>query len=325
MANRSGVRGKLTVYGRQLLVHRIVEQGYPAARAAAMQGVSRSCAYRWVARWRAEGGAGLVDRSHRPHRSPQRCGVGTEQRILAERAATNLGPHRLAWRLGLARSTVYAVLRRHHRSRLDHLDRPTGQPVRYQRDRPGELVHVDVKKVGRVPHGGGWRVHGRSQRPNRKRGAGYDYVHACVDDRTRLAYLEVLADERGQTAAGFLERAGAWFAAQGITIERVMTDNAQGYRTSRAFAGAVADLAASHKLTRPYRPQTNGKVERVNRTLADEWAYARPYTSNLDRQRALHAWLEHYNHHRPHWAHNGQAPMDALNQLLVHHVPGKHT
>ena len=226
-------RGRLTVYGRQLLVERVTRQGYPVARAAQMQGVSRSCAYLWLRRWRAEGAAGLQDRSCRPHASPRRTAAEVEQAILAERAATKLGPHQLAGRLGIARSTIYAVLARHGRSRLADTDKPTGQVVRYQRDRPGELVHVDVKKVGRVPDGGGWRAHGRGTATPRGRGrSGFDFVHSAVDDASRVAYSEILPDERGATAAGFLERVGAFFAGHGVRIERVMTDNAKAYRVS---------------------------------------------------------------------------------------------
>lgn len=313
-------RGKLTPAGRKLLVERITKLGYPVALAAQLQGVSRSCAYQWLLRWRAEGDAGLQDRSCRPHRCPRRLDAATERRILALRARDKVGPHQLAWRLGIPRSTVYAVLRRHGVNRLDRMDRPTGQPVRYQRERPGELIHVDVKKLGRIPDGGGWRAHGRSQGYTRGRGLGYDYLHVAVDDRTRVAYVEIHPDERGVTCAAFLQRAGAWFAEHGVRIERVMTDNAFAYRHSRAFQDAVADLAARHKRTRPYRPQTNGKAERFNKTMTHEWAYARVYGSNRERAASLDDWLHHYNHHRPHTALNGRSPM----QELVNHVPGNH-
>ena len=206
----SKARGKLTPVGRKLLVERITKQGYPVARAAEMQGVSRSCAYHWLRRFRAEGEAGLEDRSCRPHRSPRRLDAEVEARILAARARFNLGPHQLGWRLGIPRSTVYAVLRRHGVNRLDRIDRPTGQVVRYQREHPGELLHVDVKKLGRIPDGGGWRAHGRSKGHTRGRGLGYDYLHVAVDDRTRLAYVEIHPDERGDTCAAFLQRAGGW-------------------------------------------------------------------------------------------------------------------
>jgi transposase InsO family protein len=316
-------KGKLTPIGRKLLVDRITRQGYPVARAAEMQGVSRSCAYHWLRRWRAEGEAGLEDRSCRPHRSPRRLDPELEARILAARARLNLGPHQLGWRLGLPRSTVYAVLRRHGVNRLDRIDRPTGQVVRYQREHPGELLHVDVKKLGRIPDGGGWRVHGRGRGGNRdrKQRLGYDYLHVAVDDRTRLAYVEIHADERGDTCAGFLQRAGAWFAEHGVIIQRVMTDNAFAYRYSRAFQDALADLASRHLRTQPYRPQTNGKAERFNKTMGHEWAYARVYGSNLERAASLDDWLHDYNHHRPHTSLNGRSPMDELAK----HVPGQHS
>ena len=193
----------------------MTQQGYGVAQAAKMQGVSAGCAYRWLRRWRAEGEVGLEDRSCRPHRSPRRVSAQTEARVVALRTATKLCPHQLAARLGMPRSTVYAVLRRHGLNRLAVLDRPTGAPVRYQRDHPGELVHVDVTKLGRVPDRGGWRVHGRGAggNPDARHGLGYDFLHVAVDDRTRLAYIEVHPDERGATCAGFLQRAGGWFAS----------------------------------------------------------------------------------------------------------------
>ena len=317
----SKAKGKLTPAGRKLLVDRITKQGYPVARAAEMQGVSRSCAYSWLRRWRAEGEAGLEDRSCRPHRSPRRLDAEVEARILAARARFKLGPHQLAWRLGLPRSTVYAVLRRHGVNRLDRIDRPTGQVVRYQREHPGELLHVDVKKLGRIPDGGGWRAHGRVKGHTRGRGIGYDYLHVAVDDRTRLAYVEIHGDERGETCAAFLQRAGAWFAEHGVTIQRVMTDNAFAYCHSRAFQDALADLASRHLRTQPYRPQTNGKAERFNKTMAHEWAYARVFGSNRERAASLDDWLHDDNHHRPHTALNGRSPMHELDN----HVPGQHS
>jgi hypothetical protein len=206
-------RAKLTVAGRLLLVGRVLEQGWPPARAAEAQGVSVATAYKWLRRWRAEGQAGLADRSSRPQRSPRRLPVEREQAILAYR----VGPHRIGWALGEAHSTVHAVLRRYQVPRLWELDRPTGQVVRYQRQRPGELVHLDVKKQGRIPDGGGHRVHGRQRARGgqRKRGLGYDFVHLAVDDRSRVAYLEVHPDEQAQTVAGFTGRALAFYAGLG--------------------------------------------------------------------------------------------------------------
>ena len=314
-------KGKLTVFGRRLLIERVTRQGYPVAQAAAMQGISAGCAYRWLRRWRAEGEAGLEDRSCRPHRSPRRLSPEVEARVVALRTATKLGPHQLAARLGMPRSTVYAVLRRHGLNRLAVLDRPTGAPVRYQRDHPGELVHVDVTKLGRVPDGGGWRVHGRYPGHTRGRGIGYDFLHVAVDDRTRLAYVEVHPDERGETCAGFVARAGGWFAQHGVRVQRVLTDNAMAYRNSRAFAAALADLGSRHLRTRPYRPQTNGKVERFHQTLTREWAHARPYGSNRERLDALDVWLHYYNTARPHSALQGAAPIHTLQN----HLCGKHS
>jgi transposase InsO family protein len=203
---------------------------------------------------------------------------------------------------------------------LRDLDRPTRTVVRYERDRPGELIHVDIKKQGRIPDGGGWRVHGRDvARGGRvKRGLGYDFVHAAVDDRSRLAYAEILADERKETASAFMTRAIGFFSERGITVERVLTDNGSCYR-SREFARTLADAGVAHRRTRPYRPQTNGKVERFNLTLKWEWAYARTYESNASRTAELDRWLHDYNYHRPHMAHEGRAPITVVNN-----VPRKH-
>jgi len=204
------------------------------------------------------------------------------------------------------------VLRRHGLSRLAHLDRPSGIPIRYERDHPGELVHLDVKKLGKVPPGGGHRVLGRAAQVPSHRGLGYDYLHVAIDDRSRLAYVEALADERGDTTAGFIIRAAAFYASYGITIERVLTDNAKNYTTSHAFAAALAELGIAHRRTRPYRPQTNGKAERFNRTLLDEWAYSRTYLSNEDRLARLPRWFHAYNSRRPHTALGGRPPMAVL-------------
>ena len=238
--------------------------------------------------------------------------------MLALRQSRKLGPARIAPLVGLPASTVYRVLCRHRRNRLAFMDRPTGRLIRrYERAQPGELVHVDVKKLGRIPPGGGHRIHGRDSAQHRGRdrdhGPGYDYIHAAIDDHTRLAYAEVLADERGDSCAGFLRRAGTFFAAHGITIQRVLTDNAFAYRHSRQFQAAIAELGAVQRFTRPYHPQTNGKVERFNRTLAAEWAYLRPYATNQQRTAALDGWLHLYNHHRAHTALGGHPPISRVN------------
>jgi transposase InsO family protein len=309
-------RARLNEYGRQLLVHRVRVEGWTAAAAAEASGVSRATVYKWLRRFDEGGAVALGDRSCRPRRSPRRTARRLEARIVHLRRRQKLGPARLGLRLGVAPSTCYAVLRRHRLHHLGWLDRPTGRVIRrYESEAPGELVHVDVKKLGRIPVGGGHRVRGRESRPNSRRGLGYDFIHSCVDDHSRLAYSEVLADEQGETCATFLARAGTFFAAHGIAIQRVMTDNAFAYRHSTAFRAAVAELGARQLFTQPYRPQTNGKVERFNRTLLEEWAYVRPYASNEARVRLLPGWLHRYNHHRSHTALGGRSPIERVNNL----------
>ena len=314
-------RAKLTVEGRRLLVHRIIELGWSPTAAAEAQGVHRSTAYKWLRRYAAEGPAGLTDRSSRPHRCPHRISPEREAAIVALRTASLQGPHRIAWALGESRSTVWRVLRRNDLPRLADLDRPTGRPVRYQRERPGELVHIDIKKQARIPDGGGWRLHGRDTPIGGRhhKGLGYDYLHAAVDDRTRIAYVEVHANEQKATAVGFLERATAWFADHGIVIERVLTDNGACYR-SHQWATTCRDLGITPKRTRPYRPQTNGKVERFNQTLKREWAWAYAWSSNRERTQRLQDWLHVYNHHRPHTALHGGCPMSLVDNLPANHT-----
>nr|WP_203725306.1 IS481 family transposase [Streptomyces sp. SID13588] len=304
---------RLTVHGRRLLIERVVS-GRPVAHVAAEMGISRATAHKWVRRWRAEGEAGLHDRSSRPHTTPHRTPAAVEARVCALRQARKLGPARIGPILDLPASTVHRILTRHHLHRLAWLDRPTGTLIRrYERERPGELIHIDVKKLGRIPDGGGHKVRGREAgRPIR--GMGFDYVHSAVDDHSRLAYSEIHPDEKVATCAGFLARAAAFFHQHGIDrIERVLTDNAWSYRKGLAWKAVLADLGATGKLTRPYRPQTNGKVERFNRTLADEWAYLRPYTSNDERTAALPDFLHTYNHHRGHTALGGNPPITRAN------------
>jgi transposase InsO family protein len=306
----------LTVRGRRTLIERI-QQGRPVAHVAAEMGISRATAYKWWARFRAEGWAGLVDRSSRPHRCPHRTSRRVEQRIEALRRSRKLGPVRIGWIAGVPHSTVHRVLARRGLNRLQWLDRPTGRVIRrIHTDRPGELVHVDVKKLGRIPTGGGWRAHGRSEAV-RGRGIGYVYVHSAVDAFSRVAYSEILDDERGETCAGFWTRANTWFHAHGITVERILTDNAKNYVDSHAFRHALHGI--THSRIRPRRPQTNGKVERFNRTLLDEWAYVRVYRSDAARAHALDRWLHLYNHHRSHTALRGQAPMDTVNNVPGHY------
>jgi transposase InsO family protein len=317
---------RLTVHGRQLLIQRVVVQGRPVAHVVKELGCSRATGYKWLARWRAEGEAGLVDRSSAAHHLPHKTSTEMEQRICRLRTERKLGPRRLAPLVGVPASTVHAVLTRHNLHRLAWLDRPTGQPVRrYERDRPGELIHVDVKKLGRLRNGGGWRAHGRDSDQHRQNQhsprVGYDYIHCAIDDHTRLAYAEIHPDEKADTCAAFLRRAAAWFTTHGITnIERVMTDNALAYRRSRAWRDALTDLNAQARFTRRYRPQTNGKAERFNRTLLDEWAYAQPFTTNQQRTDALPHWLHTYNHHRNHTALNGHPPITRVNNPPGHYI-----
>jgi transposase InsO family protein len=242
--------------------------------------------------------------------------------VLALRESSRRGQDWIAVECAVAARTVNRILRRHQVPRLAECDPLTGQVIRasrhttarYERSRPGELVHLDVKKIGKIPDGGGWRAHGRGERPGNKRGLGYDYVHAAVDDHSRLAYAEILADEKGTTCAGFLTRAASFFAAHGIThIERVITDNAKNYRISRDFRAAVEVLGAQQRFIRPHCPWQNGKVERFNRTLQNEWAYRKIFTSNTEREAALDPWLEFYNTQRRHTALGGLPPTSRLS------------
>lgn len=325
----SHANARLTVHGRRELVRRVIEDGRPVAHVVKELNVSRATGYKWLRRYREDGPAGLVDRSSRAHRQPHRTPPDLESRILELRAERKLGPARIGPLVGLAPSTVHAVLTRHGMHRLAWLDRPTGQLVRrYERERPGELVHVDVKKIGRLRPGGGWRVHGRDSDQARSarreqeagRRVGYDFVHCAVDDRTRVAYAEIHDDEKSATCAGFLLRAAEHFAALGIPrIERVMTDNAKAYRIGRAWHEALDALGAQARFTRNYRPQTNGKAERFNRTLADEWAYVRPFVDSDDRAAALPIWLHTYNHHRSHTALGGMPPISRVNNAAGHY------
>ena len=306
---------RLTPAGRRTLVRRIETDPRPIAHIAQEMGISRATASRWWSRYQQLGEVGLVDRPSIPYTSPNRIPAQLEQRIVRLRRRERLGPARIGARLGVPASIVHRVLVRHGLNRLAVLDRPTGRVIRrYEHPAPGDLVHVDIKKLGRIPIGGGHRAHGRRTSTPRGRGIGYDYRHAAVDDHARLAYVELLADERDQTCAGFWRRAQVFFTSHHITVRRVLTDNGPGYR-SRAFAAALADHHITHSWTRPYRPQTNGKVERFNRTLLEEWAYRRLYRSQAARTRALPAWLHRYNHHRAHTALGGHPPISRVNNL----------
>ena len=309
---------RTTVYARRLIVARVLA-GHRPGEVAKQLGVSRQTVYKWVRRWRAAGDAGLTDRSSRPHRLTRLTSAETTAAIVAARRAHHAGPVRLAAILGIAASTIGAVLARAGIPRLADVDRLTGELLRgrrhserrFEREHPGDLLHVDVKKLGRVPDGGGWRVHGRREEV-RGRGIGWDYVHVAIDDHTRLAYAEVLPDERTTTCAGFLTRAAAWFAARGVSIARVLTDNAKSYRIGRAWITACDQLGIARRFIKPGRPWTNGKAERFNRTLQTEWAYATAWTGNDQRTVALDSWLEHYNTARSHSALGGRPPISRL-------------
>jgi transposase InsO family protein len=312
---------RLNVHGRRLLVERIVTHGRPVAHVAKELGVSRQCAHRWVARFRAEGDVGLLDRSSRPHRCPRRTPVDLEQRVLQLRRLERRGQDWLGPELGLPARTVGAILARHHVPHLAECDPLTGEviravkttTVRYERPTPGDLVHVDVKKIGRIPDGGGWRANGRGKRPRHKRNIGYDYVHAAVDDHTRLAYAEILTNETGPTCADFLTRAAVFFAGHGISIRQVISDNALNYIRSRDFADAINAIGAEHLTIKPHCPWQNGKVERFNRTVQVEWAYRQVFDTNAERAAALEPWLDFYNTRRRHSAIGGLPPISRLS------------
>ena len=306
---------RLTPIGRLTMVMRI-EAGRPVAHVAAEMGISRPTAYKWWHRWDELGAEGLVDRSSRPRSCPHQTAPVMESQIEELRRTLKLGPARIGYRLGVPPSTVHRVLTRLGINRLSWMDRPTGQVIRrYERERTGELVHVDIKKLGKIPDGGGWKVVGRQvgkkHNDNRKR-IGYGYIHSAVDDHSRLAYSEILGDERKETASDFWLRAATWFGEMGITIEEVLTDNGSCYR-SKHFNQTLGDI--KHRRTRPYRPQTNGKVERFNRTMLEEWAYVRPYATEAERVEAFGAFLHLYNHHRSHTALSGKPPVSLVNDL----------
>jgi transposase InsO family protein len=295
-----------------------IEAGRPVTHVAAEMGVSRPTAYKWWRRWQDEGVDGLVDRSSRPHRCPHRTPPALEAQIVALRTELKRGPARIGLQLGVPASTVHRVLCRLGLHRLAWMDRPTGRVIRrIATRRPGELVHVDVKKLGRIPDGGGWRVHGREAvrlgREHRTRGM--SYVHSAIDAHSRLAFSQVLDDERGPTCARFWRNATEFFADHGISVEAVLTDNAKNY-TGSDFLAALAGI--EHRRIRPYRPQTNGKAERFNRTLLEEWAYVRVYRSDAERTAALDDWLHTYNHHRGHTAVGGP-PISRVNDPAGHY------
>ena len=318
----SHANAQLTPAGRLRLAQLVVDKGWTLARAAERWNCSVTTAKRWADRYRQAGRAGMVDRSSRPVSSPHRTPTRRERRIVGLRVARRWGPARIAYRLGMAVSTVHKVLRRYGCPPLAWTDPATGVRIKWARrrvhsyvhDAPGDLVHVDIKKLGRIPDGGGWRFLGRADGNRRKSNpVGYWYIHNAVDDCTRLAYSELLQDETKETASDFWARANSYFESVGITVQRVLTDNGACYR-SKLFAQALGE-AITHKRTRPYRPQTNGKVERFNRTTLEEWAYARPYSSETERTALFNDWLHTYNHHRGHTALGGKSPADLVPNL----------
>lgn len=324
----SHANARLTFHGRCLLVERVLIDHRPVSHVAKEMGISRQAAHRWVARFRAEGPAGLQDRSSRPHRMPTRTPEAVEAGVLAARRELRAGRDRIAEATGVPARTVSAILARHRVPAIALLDPITGAVIRaskatehrYERPAPGDLIHVDVKKLGRIRDGGGWRAlgrdvaprsHGRRDAPSSTR-IGFDYVHAAVDDHSRLAYAEIHPDEKGATCAGFLLRAAAFFAEHAITVREVMTDNAKNYVISRDFQTALAVIGARHRLIKAYCPWQNGKVERFNRTLQTEWAYRQRFTSNQQRTDALEPWLNHYNNDRNHHGIGGRPPISRV-------------
>ena len=301
--------------GRKILIDRVCA-GRPIAHVATEMGISRTTAYRWWRRWQVEGDAGLVDRSSRPLRSPNQTPESVEQRICRLRRTRKWCPARISMLTGVPSSTVWAVLARHGLNRLSWLDRPTGRVIRrYERDHAGELVHLDIKKVGRIPPGGGWRVRGRGAVKPRR--VGYTYLHVAVDDHSRVAYVEAHDNEQADTLVEFWRRAQDWFWAKGMPVDEVLTDNGPNFR-SRQFADVLAERAITHRRTRPYRPQTNGKVERFNRTMADEFLYAFVFRSENERRRRLDHWIHLYNCHRNHTVIGGP-PATRVHNVTGHY------
>ncbi len=330
----SHANAELTPRARLRLARLIVDDEWTIATAAKMFMVSWPTAKRWSSRYREHGATAMQDRSSRPHTSPSKTPEHMVRRIVALRWRKRLGPVQIAGQLEIPASTVHAVLVRCQINRLSHIDRVTGEPIRrYEHDYPGSMIHVDVTKFGNIPDGGGHRFVGRQQGlANRHSTArrtgnrnktyrprlGTAYVHTVIDDHSRVAYAEICADEKAATAIGVLQRAVAWFAERGITVERVLSDNGSAYR-SHAWRDACAELNIKHKQTRPYRPQTNGKIERFHRTLADGWAYARFYNNDQARRAALPPWIHYYNHHRLHSAIANKPPVSRLINLPGHY------
>ena len=330
----SHANATLTPITRLRLAKLVVDRRWTYAAAAKMFMVSPPTAKKWADRYRQEGVAGMIDRSSRPRCSPTRTPPAVVRDIVRLRWRQRLGPVQIGGRLGMPASTVHAVLVRCRINRLSRIDRVTGEPLRrYEHPYPGSMIHVDVTKFANIPDGGGHRFLGREQGKANARATairtgqrgkryrpliGTAFLHTVIDDHSRIAYVEICNDEKAQTAVGVLERAVAWFAERGIAVERVLSDNGACYR-SYAWRDACAALGIKPKRTRPYRPQTNGKIERFHRTLGDGWAYARLYESEAQRRAALPGWLHFYNHHRIHSAISG-TPFSRLNNLPGHHT-----
>ena len=324
----SHANAALTPRARLKLAQLIVDEGWSVARAAERFQVAWPTAKRWADRYRAEGVGGMQDRSSRPQTSPNRTAPPLVRKIVHIRWKRRLGPVGIASIVGMPASTVHAVLQRCGISRLSQVDRATGEPVRrYEHEHPGDLLHQDVKKLANIPAGGGHRFVGRQQgdknrldTPGKARSKYHHvlmkhaFVHTVVDDHSRVAYAEIHDDETGSTAAAVLRRAVIWFAARGVTVQRVLTDNGSCYR-SNVWRQQCHDLNVTHKRTRPYRPQTNGKVERVHRTMTAGWAFRRLYVTESARRKALPAWLHEYNHHRLHTAIGKATPISRLTNL----------
>jgi transposase InsO family protein len=308
----------LTPEGR-LRLCRLIEDGWTVASAAESMRISRQTAHKWWRRYQEAGELGLEDRSSRPRRCPTKTSPKVERRVVELRRRHQVSAARLAARAGIPASTLHKIWARHGVSRLSDLERRSGRVIRrIETTHPGELVHIDIKKQAKIPPGGGWRIHGRGSSPDkdrrRRNRVGYAYVHSAIDAHSRLAYSEVHGDEQAVTAVGFWRRARAFFASYGIAVERVLTDNGSCYR-SKDFGAELVAHAIVHTRTKAYCPRTNGKVERYNRTLLNEWAYARPYRSEAARTRALDKWLHMYNHHRHHTAIGGP-PVSRVNNLV---------
>ena len=307
---------RMTVHGRRLLVTRVIEAGWPVQQAAKAVGVSVRSAYKWLARFRAGGEPALHDRSSAPARSPTRVSAGVCGEVERLRRERLSGP-KIARRLGRPCSTVGLILRRRGLGRLSALH-PKPPVVRYQRERPGELIHIDTKKLGKID-GIGHRITGDRRGQSARRGTGWEHLHVAIDDAARLAYSEILPDEKKASAIAFLARALAFFDTHGVRVERVMTDNGSAYR-SHDFRQSMTAAGLRHLRTRPYTPRTNGKAERFIQTALREWAYGRPYASSDERCQAIDPWLHHYNHHRPHAGIKAQTPAPRLNNLLGNNI-----